>query len=378
MQVAQGDLAAALQSYRDSLAIIERLAKSDTGNAVWQRDLSLSYERIGNVQLAQSDLAGALASYREGLAIRERLAKSDPGNADWQSDLWVSYDKIGNVQLAQGDLAGALKSYRDNLAIIERLAKSDPGNANWQRDLAVSYGKVGDRAEAQGDAAGGAAILPRRASPSIERLAQSDPGNAGWQRDLAVSYEKIGDIAGGAGRPRGCAQFLPAISPFPTGWRNPIPAMPTGNMTWQLPYQKIGDVQMAQGDLAAALRSYRESLERMQRLVSLDRSNKQWREDLDLVVARIGGEAFAFVLASDFATALEAADQAIALAPDEIWFRINRAHALMFLGRVEAARALYLKYRGRKDVLDGESWEAVTIGDFATLRKAGLSRSAHG
>ena len=45
----------------------------------------------------------------------------------------------------------------------------------------------------------------------------------------------------------------------------------------------------------------------------------------------------------------------------------------MFLGRVEEARALYLKYRGRKDVLDGESWEAVTIGDFATLRKAGLS-----
>ena len=65
------------------------------------------------MQEAQGDLAGALKSYRDGLAIRERLAKSDPGNAVWQRDLAVSFDRVGNVQVAQGDLAGALKSYGD-------------------------------------------------------------------------------------------------------------------------------------------------------------------------------------------------------------------------------------------------------------------------
>ena len=41
VQSAQGDLAGALKSYRDSLAILEKLAKQDAGNAVWQRDLSV-------------------------------------------------------------------------------------------------------------------------------------------------------------------------------------------------------------------------------------------------------------------------------------------------------------------------------------------------
>ena len=114
------------------------------------------------MQVAQGDLAGALTSYRDGLAIADRLAKADPGNAGWQRDLSVSYEKIGDVQVAQGDLAGALKSYRDSLAIADRLAKSDPGNAGWQRDLSVSYDKIGDVQVAQGDLAGALTILPRR------------------------------------------------------------------------------------------------------------------------------------------------------------------------------------------------------------------------
>ena len=43
----------ALQSFRASLAIAERLAKADAGNAGWQRDLSVSYEKVGNVLAAQ-------------------------------------------------------------------------------------------------------------------------------------------------------------------------------------------------------------------------------------------------------------------------------------------------------------------------------------
>jgi tetratricopeptide (TPR) repeat protein len=74
-----------------------------------ERNLSVAYDMIGNVQKAQGDLAGALKFYKYGLAIAERLAKSGPGNAEWQRDLSVSYNKIGAVQEAQGDLAGALE-----------------------------------------------------------------------------------------------------------------------------------------------------------------------------------------------------------------------------------------------------------------------------
>jgi hypothetical protein len=43
--VDQGKLDEALKSYRDSLAIAERLAASDRSNTGWQRDLAVSYDR---------------------------------------------------------------------------------------------------------------------------------------------------------------------------------------------------------------------------------------------------------------------------------------------------------------------------------------------
>src|SRR5256714_4005825 len=97
------------------------------------------------MQSAEGDLDGALKSYRDSLAIHEKLAEQDRGNAGWQRDLSVSYNKVGDVQSEQGDLAGALKSSRDSLAIFEKLAKRDPSNAGWQADLAFSYWRTGTR-----------------------------------------------------------------------------------------------------------------------------------------------------------------------------------------------------------------------------------------
>jgi hypothetical protein len=62
-----------------------------------QRDLSVVYERIGYAQRKQGDLAGALKSFRNSLTISERLAQSDPGNAEWQRDLSVSYNTVGQL-----------------------------------------------------------------------------------------------------------------------------------------------------------------------------------------------------------------------------------------------------------------------------------------
>jgi hypothetical protein len=51
----------------------------------------------------------------------------------------------------------------------------------------------------------------------------------------------------------------------------------------------------------------------------------------------------------------------------------NRAHAFMFLSRVDEAQALYLEYRSAKKVQGEKSWETVVLEDFAELRKAGLT-----
>ena len=109
------------------------------------------------------------------------------------------------------------------------------------------------------------------------------------------------------------------------------------------------------------------------RLAAADRHNAQAQDDLQYSIGKIGGLAFALIKATQFAVALAAADQAIALSPEKTWLYSNRAHALMFLDRVDEARALYLKYRGAKNVQGEKSWGPLILEDFAELRKAGLT-----
>jgi tetratricopeptide (TPR) repeat protein len=185
----------------------------------------------------------------------------------------------------------------------------------------VSYDRVGRVLEAHGNLP--EALKAFHDSLAImERLAKADPNNAGWQRDLAVSYERVGDVL------------------------------------------------VARGNLPEALKSHREGLAIRERLAKADPSNVQWRNDLQVTINRIGGLAYQFVLAGDFSNALDAADQVVALAPNRLWLHGNRAHALMFLGRIEEARALYLAHRGAKNVAGEKAWEAVVTEDFAELRAA--------
>ena len=69
-----GGIDEALQAYRDGLAVAGHLAAADRSNTLWQRDLSLSYEKVGDVLMAQGKLEEALEAYRESLSIQERLA----------------------------------------------------------------------------------------------------------------------------------------------------------------------------------------------------------------------------------------------------------------------------------------------------------------
>lgn len=70
---------------------------AETGDLAAEREKGVALNAQGNVQSAQGDLAGALKSYRDSLAIREKLAKQDPGNAGWQADLAFSYWRTGTT-----------------------------------------------------------------------------------------------------------------------------------------------------------------------------------------------------------------------------------------------------------------------------------------
>ena len=140
----QGNLPAALESYRADMAIAKRLAEADPANAQWQRDLSVSNERIGDVLRDQGDLPAALESFRTSMALRQPLAEADPSNAQWQRDLAISHGRVAHIEALQGQIKDALSDFRRGRSTIATLAAESPDNAVLVRDLAYFDAQIAE------------------------------------------------------------------------------------------------------------------------------------------------------------------------------------------------------------------------------------------
>jgi len=97
--------------------------------------------------MAEGDLAGALKSYRDTFTIIDRLAKADPGHTGWQRDLAVSFSELALVHKQSGDKAKALDSLQQAQAIMAGLTKLSPDNATWKQDLTWFDGQIAELAE---------------------------------------------------------------------------------------------------------------------------------------------------------------------------------------------------------------------------------------
>ena len=114
-----GDLSQATTLLRKAVNAFMQLAAQDPSNAEWQRALSVSYNKIGDVLRAQGSGEEALTAYRDSLDIRQYFAAQDPSNVGWQTGLVVSYWKLAQILggLAEtSDEAGAL--LKQGLAIL--------------------------------------------------------------------------------------------------------------------------------------------------------------------------------------------------------------------------------------------------------------------
>jgi tetratricopeptide (TPR) repeat protein len=285
--VAQGKLRQALDVYQQALAIAKRLADQDKSNTDWQRDLSVSYEKIGGVLVAQGKLRDALEDNQQSLNIRRVLAEQDKSNTGWQRDLSISYNKLGDVLEARGKLPEALDLYQQALAIAKRLADQDKSNTGWQRDLSISYENVGGVLEAQGKFPEALEVYQQELAIS-KRLAEQDKFNAGRQRDLSMSYGKVGDVLVAQGKLQDALDgYQQGLT---TGQRlaeqDKSNADSQRDLSWI--YEKVGGVLEAQSKLPDALDAYQQSLNIRRTLADQDKSNADSQRDLSWIYEKVG------------------------------------------------------------------------------------------
>src|SRR5438105_1813341 len=72
---------------------------ADPASAGAQRDLGMCFNDVGDVQFRLGETRAALQSYRDGLAITQKLAAADPDSAEVQRDLSVSFNNVGDVEV---------------------------------------------------------------------------------------------------------------------------------------------------------------------------------------------------------------------------------------------------------------------------------------
>jgi tetratricopeptide (TPR) repeat protein len=89
----RGSLRLAHDAYARAFNIAERLA-TELDKLDSERDLSVSYQNVGYVLKNQGNMPEALKAYRDSLAIVERLAKADLGKVGWQVDTAFSYWRL--------------------------------------------------------------------------------------------------------------------------------------------------------------------------------------------------------------------------------------------------------------------------------------------
>ncbi len=101
-------------------------------------------------QAAESHLAlgateSAFRHYEKLLDRHKRLAQSEPERPDYQRNLSVSHSKMGDLYYeGLGQVGKAREAYQNALGIRERLAQAEPERADYQRDLAISLWRVGE------------------------------------------------------------------------------------------------------------------------------------------------------------------------------------------------------------------------------------------
>ena len=134
----------AVESYRQAVAIRERLLHDNPTQTRLQSNLAGSHFSIGNLLSDAGRESEALASYRLAQEIQDRLVRDNPTVNEYQNSLGATCNNIGVVLKDTGHLAEALESYRRALEIHERLAHNNLSVHSYQDSLAIALHNIAE------------------------------------------------------------------------------------------------------------------------------------------------------------------------------------------------------------------------------------------
>ena len=136
----------ALRSFREVQNICENVSKQVTvgPKPLWLLNLlALSHSNIGSIHQENGDLAAALRSFEQTLEYRSALVDSHPSVTEYKDKLGVSCREIAVVQHEVHQDAKAFQSIERSIDVLKALVRAQPDQAAYHCDLGWSWNFLG-------------------------------------------------------------------------------------------------------------------------------------------------------------------------------------------------------------------------------------------
>jgi tetratricopeptide (TPR) repeat protein len=280
----QGNLASALDAFRESLSLATQLVARDMRNPDWQIAVANAHFWVGSVNWQRGDLAAARTEFETVLPIVDGVSAREPDRVDWLSERGFAYTNLGRVLEAQGHLAEALAAYQQVLSIDERLVKLEPGKPDWRLEVGFANNNIGKLVSALGRLR--EARTRYAADLAIKQsLFDTNARHNRWREYLATSEAFMGRISWALGDDAAArAHFTNALAHI-----RRLVELDPANTPWlrnQWIYQcDLARVLRVAGDSKTAEQLIAGSLSGLEALLATEPSNATWQRDL--AVSRI-------------------------------------------------------------------------------------------
>jgi eukaryotic-like serine/threonine-protein kinase len=326
--------------------------ESLSGDELFRR--SQSIYQIGQIRQAEGNLKAASEAYRDSIAFAEQAVALDPTNGEWQIGLANARFYAGEAFRVQGDLTGAMREYQAYRDIAQRVVDREPQNERWLLELSYGLGGVAFVHEAQGDFESARQELAA-AQKIKEDLARRNPADVERRQAVATGHMRLGTVLDRLGEvDAALKQFLADLD-----IRRALVAEQPDNFALKRNYQValnyVGGAYEDRGDLGTAAEHFRLRREVASAYSAADPRNANWRRDLAAAESSYAG---VLRLRGSLQEAGEAYERAIAILRPIVEAAPNLAIRQRDLA--DAELGLGLTYLERGD-LDGAAARADTV-----------------
>ena len=277
----------ALTVFENDLKIRRVLVEADPNDRKKHRDLSISLNNLGDVFLKLGRTDDALSRFQGGLDIRRVLVEANPEDAQVQSDLSHSFNNLGEAFLRLGRTDDALSQFQHGLTIARGLAEDNPFDVQKQHDLSYSFDNLGDvllKLSRTDDA-----LSRFQDALRIRRvLAEADPNNAQKQFWLAVSINKVGDLFLITNRIDDALIQYEAMSKVARILAESDPYDAVKQQGLSVSLDRLGTVFLKLGRTDEALAQFQEMLTRTHAAADADPKNAEKQHDLSVSFDKLG------------------------------------------------------------------------------------------